>query len=212
MTYSRAISCRMISTRSSLAAASPARAFVPFGHSSVRKATTFCSLARASRTARINATLRAIRRGFPSDIAKISAATISAADSSEMFRSGLCLGNDNRALLRPDAITHGHAFPRKGKSRSTLFVNHFPHNGRNRPLSGAALCCLTVSGRAPFKGAGNLWRLPEGFGAATPCRFLKPVGSPVNHLTRPKVHGDDLGHVCLSYPSGKPVRPRLVSL
>jgi len=69
----------------------------------------------------------------------------------------------------------------------------------NDSFSGAApFCCLQVSGRASLQGAGNLWRLPEGFGAATPSRFRKPVGSPVHNLTRRKVHGYELAHVRLS--------------
>ena len=83
----------------------------------------------------------------------------------------------------------------------------------NGPLSGAApFCCLQISGRASLQGAGNLWRLPEGFGAATPSRFRKPVGSPVNHLPCREIHGDDLGHVVVLKSVPVPVRPRLVSL
>jgi hypothetical protein len=116
------------------------------------------------------------------------------------------------APQRPDAITHGQAFPRKGKNCRTVSVNHVvPQQEKAGLEPDPSLCCFTVSGRASLQGAGNLWRLPEGFGAATPSRFRKPVGSPVDHLPCREIHGDDLGHVCLSYPSGKPVRPRLVS-
>lgn len=103
------------------------------------------------------------------------------------------------APQRPDAITHGQAFPRKGKSCRTFAVKYVVHKREKAGLEpDPSLCCLTVSGRASLQGAGNLWRLPEGFGAATPSRFRKPVGSPVHNLTRRKVHGYELAHVRLS--------------
>lgn len=57
---------------------------------------------------------------------------------------------------------------------------------------------LRISGRASLKDAGNLVRLAGGFGVAAPCGFREPVKSPISHLTRRKVHGDDLGHVVVS--------------
>lgn len=124
MTYCRAISFRMISTRSNLARASDARALLPFGHSRDRRATTFCSAARAVSTRRMIATRRAIRSGFPCDMAKISAATISAADSSVMLKFGLRFENDNRVPLKPAGITHGQALRRTGQNIAPQAVNH----------------------------------------------------------------------------------------
>lgn len=138
MTYSRAISFKMISTRSIRAAASPARALVPCGHSSARIATTFCSAARVSSTFRIMATRRAIFCGLPSDNAKMSAATISAADSSEMVSSGWCFGDCNCALQRRKANEYSHACTRKGKTCRTVSVNH---EGKKAGSSPAPFCC-----------------------------------------------------------------------
>lgn len=84
-----------------------------------------------------------------------------------------------------------------------------PHS-KEAELSPTPLCCFTVSGRAPFQGAGNLIWLSEGFGAATPSRLRKPVSPPIHNPSAFEIHGYDLGHVVVSYPSGKPVRPRLV--
>ena len=153
MTYIRPISFRMISTRSIRAAASPARAFVPFGHSSARKATTFCSAALASSSFRITATRRAIFCGFPSDNAKMSAATISAADSSEMLRSGFGFVRDcNATLQRPKVSGYSHAFPRKGGDYRRVTTSSLSR----RPASGVLAHPLTVSTRLVPVGAGRV--------------------------------------------------------
>ena len=76
-------------------------------------------------------------------------------------------------------------------------------------LGGPSFCC-TVSGGAASQAVRNLVRLPEGLGFTSPGRLRKPVCSPVNNPPVGKTDGYDLGHVVVSYPSGKPVRPLLV--
>jgi hypothetical protein len=193
MTYSWAISFKMISTRSILARASAARALVPFGHFSERRPTTFCSAARAASVARINATHRAIRRGFPSDSAKMSAATISAADSSEMVRSGLRFRKGNQHSPRPEGIAHGQAFARKGKSDRTTFVNRVRHNGRKAGLSPAPLCSLPITGGTPSQGGRNPFGLPVSFAFAA-RRPGQPFVASDFH-TPSKAHENQVAHL-----------------
>ena len=152
MTYSRAISFNITSTRSSRAAASPARAFVPCGHSSARIATTLWSAARVSRIFRIIATRRAIFCGLPSDSAKMSAATSSAADSSEMVKSGWCFRDCKGALQSRKANKYSHACTRKGKGCRTVGVNQFSRGA----TSGVLAHPLTVSTRPVPVGAGRV--------------------------------------------------------
>lgn len=148
-----------------------------------------------------------------------------------------CTFDDLRnAPRRHRSITHVNGEARKRFSRNGRVINSnrpgiAPHaiavapsvasyhfDGRRVPipqsrkagLTGPSLCCLQISGRDPFKGSGNLVRLSEGFGAATPSRLRKPVCPPARHLTRRKVHGDDLAQAVAPIPSGKPDRPLLV--
>jgi hypothetical protein len=91
--------------------------------------------------------------GLPSDNAKMSAATISAADSSEMFRSGCGFVRDcNATLQRPTVSGYSHAFPRKGKGRRTVSVNPLSRG----PASGVLAHPLTVSARLVPVGAGRV--------------------------------------------------------
>lgn len=203
-------------TLSSRANASGARAGDVWGE---RSFTTFCMADRCSRNRRILRMVRRMRRGFPRDCTYTIAATISAADSSEMVRSGSRLGSGGTVELlmwNPTVALYGPAYNRLKHTVSC--VRGIPSPGRftgagdfhlfgkkAAPLQDRSLCCLQVFGRAPFKGAGNLVRLPEGFGAATPSRLRKPVASPVDHLPCREIHGDDLGHVVVSYPVAAPV-------
>jgi hypothetical protein len=75
-------------------------------------------------------------------------------------------------------------------SRGVNIISH----GKKAGSSPAPFCC-TVFGGAPSQRVCNPVRLQEGLGFASPSRLRKPVCPPVDHLTRPKVHGDDLGHV-----------------
>lgn len=68
-----------------------------------------------------------------------------------------------------------------------------PHAGKGR-LAPPSFCLPLVSGRSPSQAVGNLVRLSEGFGAATPCRLREPVKATVNHLPATEINGDDLGH------------------
>lgn len=82
---------------------------------------------------------------------------------------------------------------------------------RNLPLSGTALCC-TVSvlpRQTPQRPRRDF--ILGGRGGFTPCRASFPLAATDLH-TPSKARIDHVAHVCLSYPSGKPVRPRLVSL
>lgn len=81
---------------------------------------------------------------------------------------------------------------------------------RNGPLSGAALCCTIPGGASPER-VRNLIRLPEGFGFTAPSRLHKPVSPPIHHLPCREIHGDDLGHVCLSNPASPLVERHPVS-
>jgi hypothetical protein len=201
-------------TLSSRANASGARAGVTWGE---RSFTTLCMADRCSRNRRILRMVRRIFRVLPRDCANTIAATISAADSSEIVRSGSRLGSGGTVELlmwNPTVAPYGSAYNPpartvscvRGISVSTVAVDFHQTMKKAAPLQDRSLCCLQVFGRAPFKGAGNLVRLPEGFGAATPSRLRKPVASPVDHLPCREIHGDDLGHVVVS-KSARPVRP-----
>jgi len=92
-------------------------------------------------------------------------------------------------------------------SRGVNIISH----GKKAGSSPAPFCC-TVFGGAPSQRVRNPVRLQEGLGFTSPGSLRKPVCPPVDHLTRPKVHGDDLGHVVVLKSVPVPVRPRLVSL
>ena len=191
MTYSRAISFRMISTRSIRAAASPARAFVPFGQSSARIATTFCSAARVSSTFRITATRRAILCGFPSDRAKISAATISAADSSEMVKSGWCFLACKGALQQLEGSQHGQAYTRKRKDYRRVIINH---EGQKAGSSPAPFCCSVsiLPRQTPQRPRRDF--ILGGRGGFTPSRASFPFAATDLH-TPSKARIDHVAHL-----------------
>jgi hypothetical protein len=123
----------------------------------------------------------------------------------------MILLSEGRPIRRRNRIAHGQASPRKGKSAALQTVNHFDHNGRNRPISGTALCCAVLGGD-PSQGARNLVRLQEGLGFTSPGSLRKPVCPPIHHLPCREIHGDDLGHSFALKSVPVPVRPLLVSL
>jgi hypothetical protein len=129
--------------------------------------------------------------GFPSDSAKISAATISAADSSEMVKSGWCFLACNDSSRQLEGSQHGHACTRKRKDYRSVIINH---EGQKAGSSPAPFCCTIPGGASPER-VRNLARLLEGFGLASPSRLRKPVSPPVDHTPLAKVNSDDLGHV-----------------
>jgi hypothetical protein len=146
--------------------------------------------------------------GFPSDSAKISAATISAADSSEMVKSGWCFLACKGALQQLEGSQHGQAYTRKRKDYRRVIINHERQKAGSSP---APFCCSIPGGASPER-VRNLARLLEGFGFTAPSRLRKPVSPPIHHLPCREIHGDDLGHVVFLKSVPVPVRPRLVTL
>ena len=187
-------------TLSSRASASAALGHGVLLQGSARSRTTFFPPACRSRNSRISASLLAIRLGFIPSCEAIIAASICAADSSEIVRSGSRFGFGGKALLRDSIPLSGEFTGARNrlKRNCNYTESETGHNAKAAPLQDRPLCCFQVFGRAPLKGAGNLWRLPEGFGAATPSRLRKPVSPPVDHLPCREIHGDDLGHVVVS--------------
>lgn len=84
-----------------------------------------------------------------------------------------------------------------------------PPHGRTAGLKPAASLCPSILGRTASQAGGNLFRLPEGLGAATPGRLRKRIKSPIKHPALAKVGGDDLGHssVVLKSPGRPEVQP-----
>lgn len=96
-----------------------------------------------------------------------------------------------RAFSRARAVGRADGCP------PSAFRSATPHQQKGGQSDRPSFC-LSIPLRAPPESGRNLFRLPEGFGAATPSRLRKPVSPPVDHLTRREVHGDDLGHAFVS--------------